>query len=308
MNADLNAIRQFIKVADNRSFTLAAAQLGMTQSGISRAVSRLETQLGVKLLHRNTRSLSLTADGELFLTRVRPLITGLSDAQHEMQHHGNAPKGSLKISAPSAFGRLILIPIVSDLLAAHPQLNIELVLTDRTVDIIEEGFDAVIRSGPVADARVIAKKLAPASWVTVASAKYLARRGVPQSIDALSQHNCLRVRLSATGQMNPWRFTENGKCISLDVGGNLILDHGDPLADAAITGTGIAQLLTFFVRPYLADGRLQEVLSQYAPPPQPITLLYPPSRQYSAKLTVFREALIAHWGDHTAGTPFNTSL
>lgn len=300
MDADLNAIRQFIKVADHQSFTVAATQLGITQSGISRAISRLEAQLGVKLLHRNTRSLSLTADGELFLSRVRPLISGLSDAQHEMQHHGNAPKGTLKVSAPSAFGRAILIPIVSELLESHPQLNIELVLTDRIVDIIDEGFDAVIRSGPVADARVIARRLSPAHWVTVASAKYLARRGVPKCIKELSQHNCLRVRLSTNGLINPWRFTDNGKPISMDVSGNLILDHGDPLVEAAVAGTGIVQLLTFFVRPYLADGRLQEVLSHNAPPPQPLTLLYPPSRQYSAKLTVFREALLSHWGDREA--------
>ncbi|WP_027253034.1 LysR family transcriptional regulator [Photobacterium halotolerans] len=300
MDADLNAIRQFIKVADHQSFTVAATQLGITQSGISRAISRLEAQLGVKLLHRNTRSLSLTADGELFLSRVRPLISGLSDAQHEMQHHGNAPKGTLKVSAPSAFGRAILIPIVSELLESHPQLNIELVLTDRIVDIIDEGFDAVIRSGPVADARVIAKRLSSAHWVTVASAKYLARRGVPNCIKELSQHNCLRVRLSSNGLINPWRFTDNGKPISMDVSGNLILDHGDPLVEAAVAGTGIVQLLTFFVRPYLADGRLQEVLSHNAPPPQPLTLLYPPSRQYSAKLTVFREALLSHWGDRDA--------
>ncbi|WP_120511582.1 LysR family transcriptional regulator [Photobacterium salinisoli] len=300
MDADLNAIRQFIKVADHQSFTVAATQLGITQSGISRAISRLEAQLGVKLLHRNTRSLSLTADGELFLSRVRPLISGLSDAQHEMQHHGNAPQGTLKVSAPSAFGRAILMPIVSELLESHPQLNIELVLTDRIVDIIDEGFDAVIRSGPVADARVIAKRLSPAHWVTVASAKYLARRGVPKCINELSEHNCLRVRLSSNGLINPWRFTDNGKPISIDVSGNLILDHGDPLVEAAVTGTGIVQLLTFFVRPYLADGRLQEVLSHNAPPPQPLTLLYPPSRQYSAKLTVFREALLSHWGDRSA--------
>ncbi|UIP27386.1 LysR family transcriptional regulator [Photobacterium sp. TLY01] len=300
MNTDLNAIRQFIKVADHQSFTVAATQLGLTQSGISRAISRLEAQLGVKLLHRNTRSLSLTADGELFLSRVRPLISGLSDAQHEIQHHGHAPQGTLKVSAPSAFGRAILMPIVSELLESHPQLNIELVLTDRIVDIVDEGFDAVIRSGPVADARVIARRLSPASWVTVASAKYLARRGVPQSINELSQHNCLRVRLSSSGLLNPWRFTDHGKPINIDVSGNLILDHGDPLVEAAVTGTGIVQLLTFFVRPYLADGRLQEVLSHNAPPPQPLTLLYPPSRQYSAKLTVFREALLSHWGDRAA--------
>ncbi|MDO6707314.1 LysR family transcriptional regulator, partial [Photobacterium sp. 1_MG-2023] len=268
MDADLNAIRQFVKVADNLSFTLAATQLGLTQSGLSRAVSRLETQLGVKLLHRNTRSLSLTADGELFLSRVRPLISGLSDAQHEIQYHGLIPKGTLKVSAPSAFGRAILIPIVNALLEQHEALDIELVLTDRNVDIIDEGFDAVIRSGPIADARVIARPLASADWVTVASARYLARRGVPQSIADLAQHNCLRVRLSSNGLINPWRFTAQGQVTRLDVTGNLILDHGDPLVEAAVAGTGIAQLLTFFVRPYLADGRLQEVLSQHAPPPQ----------------------------------------
>lgn len=296
MEYDLNAVRQFIKVAENLSFTVAAQQLDVTQSGISRAVNRLESQLGLRLLHRNTRNLKLTVDGELFLKRVKPLVGGLEEAHQELLEYGLEPKGSLKISAPSAFGRVVVMPIVAKLLDEYPQLTIELVLTDRVVDLVGEGFDAVIRSGNIQDSRVIARPLKAADWVTVASPKYLESYGSPKELEELATHNCMQVRNPATGQLFPWTFRNNEKDADFPIRGSLVVDHGDPLVEAALLSIGMAQLMTFFVEDYLKDGLLTPVLNEYARSSTPLTLLYPSARHRSAKLMMFRDALLEHWG------------
>lgn len=296
MEYDLNAVRQFIKVAENLSFTVAAQQLDVTQSGISRAVNRLESQLGLRLLHRNTRNLKLTVDGELFLKRVKPLVSGLEEAHQELLEYGFEPKGSLKISAPSAFGRVIIMPIVAKLLDEYPKLTIELVLTDRVVDLVGEGFDAVIRSGSIQDSRVIARPLKAADWVTVASPKYLESYGSPKTLEELPAHNCMQVRSPTTGQLFPWTFRKGEKDADFPIRGSLVVDHGDPLVEAALLNIGMAQLMTFFVEGYLKDGLLVPVLSEYARSSTPLTLLYPSARHRSAKLMIFRDALLEHWG------------
>lgn len=293
---DLNAVRQFIKVAECLSFTEAAVQLGLTQSGLSRAVSRLEQQLGVRLLHRNTRSLSLTPDGQLFLARCAPLVSGLEEARISLQENLCLPKGLLKISAPSAFGRVVVLPIVSGLLARYPELKIEMELTDRLVDLVDEGFDAVIRTGEIKDSRLIARPLKALEWATLASPGYLASHGAPDTPAALRQHNCLRVRSPLSGKPVSWRFSEGGSQQEYDFDGNLILDHGDPLLEAACLDTGVVQLMRYFVDDALQQGKLQEILPTYAPRPHPLFLVYQPSRQHSAKLEVLRQALLDQWG------------
>jgi len=155
---DLNAVRMLVQVAEARSFTVAAGQLGLSQSGLSRAIGRLEATLGVKLLQRNTRNVALTPDGRQFVDQVAPL---------------------LKISAPSMFGRKVLVPLLGPLLQQHPQLQVDAVLSDRLVDLVEEGFDAALRTGVIADQRIVARPLRPLRWVTVASPAYLARCGTP---------------------------------------------------------------------------------------------------------------------------------
>ncbi len=299
---DLNAIRQFLKVAECLSFTEAAAQLGVTQSGVSRAVSRLEQQLGVRLLHRNTRRLSLTPDGIVFYERSAPLLGDLEALGQELQDRRSSPSGVLKVSAPSAFGRVVLMPILARLLAVHPQLNIEVVMSDRIVDLVEEGFDAVLRTGEIRDQRLIARPLAPLTWQTVASPDYLARHGMPAHPDDLAAHNCLQVRNPHTGRPVRWRFTEADQEKMLDVDGNLVFDHGDPLLDAARLGVGVVQVMTFFAREAIARGELQPVLTEFNPPAYPLSLVHQPSKLHSAKLRVFKDALLAEWGEDGAET------
>ncbi len=205
---DLNAVRMLVQVADARSFTVAAGQLGISQSGLSRAISRLEGTLGVRLLHRNTRNVSLTPDGRQFVDHCAPLLSGLDDAERRLGDRPCTPSGVLKLTAPSMFGRKVLVPLAGQLMAAHPQLQFELVLNDRLVDLVEEGFDAALRTGPISDVRMVARPLRPLHWVTVASPDYLARHGAPASVDALHDHTCLAVRNLRSGRLVDWQFRE----------------------------------------------------------------------------------------------------
>ncbi|MET4679784.1 LysR family transcriptional regulator [Stenotrophomonas rhizophila] len=291
---DLNAVRMLVQVAEARSFTVAAGQLGISQSGLSRAIGRLESALGVRLLHRNTRNVSLTPDGRQFVEHCAPLLSGLEDAERRLGDRPSTPSGVLKLTAPSMFGRKVLVPLAGQLMAAHPQLQFELVLNDRLVDLVEEGFDAALRTGPISDVRMVARPLRPLNWVTVASPGYIARHGEPASVDALHDHACLAVRNLRSGRLVDWQFREaDGQLRDFTPPARMVFDSGDPLVEGALAGIGIVQVMDFAVADALADGRLQRVLQAFEGRSRVLSLVYPPSRQASPKLQVLAEALLA---------------
>lgn len=291
---DLNAVRMLVQVADARSFTLAAGQLGISQSGLSRAISRLESALGVRLLHRNTRNVSLTPDGRQFVEHCAPLLSGLEDAERRLGDRPSTPSGVLKLTAPSMFGRKVLVPLAGQLMAAHPQLQFELVLNDRLVDLVEEGFDAALRTGPISDVRMVARPLRPLNWVTVASPAYITQHGEPATVDALHDHACLAVRNLRSGRLVDWQFREgDGQLREFTPPARMVFDSGDPLVEGALAGIGIVQVMDFAVADALADGRLQRVLQPFEGRSRVLSLVYPPSRQASPKLQVLAEALLA---------------
>jgi DNA-binding transcriptional LysR family regulator len=291
---DLNAVRMLVQVAEARSFTVAAGQLGISQSGLSRAIGRLESALGVRLLHRNTRNVSLTPDGRQFVEHCAPLLSGLEDAERRLGDRPSTPSGVLKLTAPSMFGRKVLVPLAGQLMAAHPQLQFELVLNDRLVDLVEEGFDAALRTGPISDVRMVARPLRPLNWVTVASPAYIARHGEPASVDALHDHACLAVRNLRSGRLVDWQFREaDGQLREFTPPARMVFDSGDPLVEGALAGIGIVQVMDFAVADALADGRLQRVLQPFEGRSRVLSLVYPPSRQASPKLQVLAEALLA---------------
>ncbi|MBK0024637.1 LysR family transcriptional regulator [Stenotrophomonas sp. S48] len=295
-STDLNAVRMLVQVAEARSFTVAAGQLGLSQSGLSRAIGRLEAALGVKLLQRNTRNVALTPDGRQFVEQVTPLLCGLEDAERQLADRPCMPSGVLKISAPSMFGRKVLVPMLGPLLERHPQLQVDAVLSDRLVDLVEEGFDAALRTGPIADQRMVARALRPLRWVTVASPVYLARCGTPLQVADLQAHACLAVRNLRSGRVVEWQFMQNGQLCEMAPATRMVFDSGDPLVEAAIAGIGIVQVMDFAVADALADGRLQRVLQPFEGRSRALSLIYPPSRQHSPKLQVLAEALLAgHW-------------
>jgi DNA-binding transcriptional LysR family regulator len=291
---DLNAVRMLVQVAEARSFTVAAGQLGISQSGLSRAIGRLESALGVRLLHRNTRNVSLTPDGRQFVEHCAPLLSGLEDAERRLGDRPSTPSGVLKLTAPSMFGRKVLVPLAGQLMATHPQLQFELVLNDRLVDLVEEGFDAALRTGPISDVRMVARPLRPLHWVTVASPAYIARHGEPASVDALHDHACLAVRNLRSGRLVDWQFREaDGQLREFTPPARMVFDSGDPLVEGALAGIGIVQVMDFAVADALADGRLQRVLQPFEGRSRVLSLVYPPSRQASPKLQVLAQALLA---------------
>ncbi|WP_421570836.1 LysR family transcriptional regulator [Stenotrophomonas sp. PD6] len=290
---DLNAVRMLVQVAEARSFTAAAGQLGVSQSGLSRAIGRLESELGVRLLHRTTRNVSLTPDGRQFVEHCTPLLCGLEDAERKLGDRPCTPSGVLKLTAPSMFGRKVLVPLAGQLTAAYPQLQFELVLNDRLVDLVEEGFDAALRTGPIGDVRMVARPLRPLRWVTVASPAYLARHGAPATVDALHDHTCLAVRNLRSGRLVDWQFRDGDGLRDFTAPARMVFDSGDPLVEGALAGIGIVQVMDFAVADALADGRLQRVLEPFEGRTRALSLVYPPSRQASPKLTVLAEALSA---------------
>ena len=291
---DLNAVRMLVQVAEARSFTVAAGQLGLSQSGLSRAIGRLEATLGVKLLQRNTRNVALTPDGRQFVEQVAPLLAGLDDAERQLADRPCTPSGTLKISAPSMFGRKVLVPMLAPLLQQHPQLQVEAVLSDRLVDLVEEGFDAALRTGVIADQRIVARPLRPLRWVTVASPAYLARCGAPDDVAALQDHACLAVRNLRSGRLVDWQFLQDGQLREFTPPTRMVFDSGDPLVEAAIAGIGIVQVMDFAVADALADGRLQRVLPALPTHQGQFSLLWPGGRHPSARLRVFIDYAVAH--------------
>ncbi len=216
---DLNAVRMLVRVAEARSFTVAAGQLGVSQSGLSRAIGRLEATLGVKLLQRTTRNVGLTPDGRQFVEQVAPLLGGLDEAERQLADRSCTPSGTLRISAPSMFGRKVLVPLLAPLLARYPQLRVETVLSDRLVDLVEEGFDVALRTGPIADRRIVARPLRPLRWVTVASPAYLAARGAPADLETLRDHACLAIRNPRSGRLVNWQFLQDGATLRIRAAG-----------------------------------------------------------------------------------------
>ncbi|MDF2819400.1 MAG: LysR family transcriptional regulator [Stenotrophomonas rhizophila] len=290
---NLNAVRMLVQVAEARSFTAAAGQLGISQSGLSRAIGRLESELGVRLLQRTTRAVSLTPDGRQFVEHCTPLLCGLEDAERRLGDRPCTPSGVLKLTAPSMFGRKVLVPLTGQLMARYPQLQFELVLNDRLVDLVEEGFDAALRTGPISDVRMVARPLRPLRWVTVASPGYIARHGAPESVDALQDHTCLAVRNLRSGRLVDWQFRDGDGLRDFTAPARMVFDSGDPLVEGALAGVGIVQVMDFAVADALAGGRLVRVLEPFEGRTRALSLVYPPSRQASPKLKVLAEALSA---------------
>ena len=288
---DLNALKIFIKVGETQSFTKAAQALGLTQSGVSRAITRLELDLRVTLLNRNTHSVSLTTDGLFLYESSRSLMHEMDEVGHSITGRTVFPEGELKITTPSAYGRLVIIPMLKEILDRYPALTIDAVMTDRLVDLVEEGFDAAIRIGSVQDSRLIARTIKHLRFVTVASPEYLNSHGIPTEPAELVQHNCLTVRTQKTGRSTKWFYHMAGEQQAFDIKGNLVVDTADVLLEAALSGMGVVQIMDFAVGKYLENGKLVELLQEYSEASIPLSLIYAKSRHRSPKISTLLAAL-----------------
>ena len=286
----LNGIEVFLNVARFQSFSEAAAQLGISKAMVSKHINNLENTLGVRLLNRTTRQISLTEAGMAYRDRVQEIMHDISETEQSVAQLGSEPRGTLRIMAPTSFGSFHLARAVSEYRKLYNNVAVEMVLTEREPDIIEEGLDMVIRVGMLEDSSLVARRIADARMIVCASSDYLDEHGRPENIKELQQHNCLVY--SGRQPLGEWRFSIDGKLERMKVSGDVRSNVGDALRVAAIQGVGLVQLPAYMVGLDVQAGRLSSVLDDFAPPARPIHAIYPHRRHLSAKVRTFVEYLI----------------
>jgi len=292
LRANLNDIQVFMAVVDAGSFVAGGQTMGLSRSAAGKAIARLEQRLSVRLLHRTTRSLGLTDEGREFYRRGLQILASVDDAEASVAGDKGTARGVLRLTAPAAFGRRILLPLVPKFLVAWPEVQVEISFSDRLADIVEEGFDLAVRIGVTApDTRLVSRTLARYRALLCASPAYLAARGEPQTVESLAGHEALQ--FSSRNQKQPWRLRdERGEWVKAPVRGRLRLDSGEALRDAALSGLGIAYLPEFMIAEDVAAGRLRQVLRAVAGEEVRIVALYPNKRLLEPRVRRFLDLLV----------------
>ncbi|HQU78766.1 MAG TPA: LysR family transcriptional regulator [Azonexus sp.] len=291
---DINDLLLFAHVVKVRSFSEAARRLGVSKSRVSKAVARLEGDLGVRLLHRSTRSLSLTEVGEAYFEHCDRILEELSLADTAISRLHQEPRGKLKISAPVAFSTMHVASALPDFMACYPDLTVDLTISDRLVDLAEEGYDIALRISREPGQNLVARQLAPIRRMICASPDYLARRGMPLAPADLVRHNCLSYTFLDTQEV--WHLKGGDGDVAIPVSGTLRINDDEALSQAVLGGLGLAMLPTFIVGRDLQDGRLVEVLPGFVPTERFIYAVHLPNRHLPPKVRAFIDFLLARFG------------
>lgn len=291
----LAALEAFVKVAETQSFSEAARRLRASKSVVSRQIAALEAELGARLFQRTTRSMTLTEAGRGYFERASRILADLEDANLSVSQLQATPRGQLRVNAPMSFGLLHLAPALPDFLERYPDVDVDLTMNDRFVDLIDEGFDLAVRVGKLEDSSLVARKLVPVRRVVCASPDYLKARGVPQTPNDLTHYDCLCY--SNLSMAHDWRFvTEKGEPWPVEVKGRLNVNNGDALKIAALRGLGFVNLPTFIVGSELQAGTLVTVLDRFIPQDASLSAVYPHSRHLSPKVRAFVDFLAERFG------------
>ena len=288
----LAGLSLFVLVAEARSFASAARQRGITPSAASKTIARLEERLGARLLHRNTRSVSLTAEGEQFLERCRRIMIEVAAAERELSDAHAAPSGRLKLSLPLASG--LMLPVLSAFARRFPAVELGLHFSDRLVDVIEEGFDAVVRTGSPADSRLHGRNLGSTRLLCVGAPAYFANRGTPQHPDELSSHACLLHRFPGTGLIERWPLQTAGQGHEMRLTPAMTANHLETILHMAIDGHGIACLPAFAIRDALDRGVLVSVLDKWSTEQSTFWALWPSHRHQPPRVRAFVDFMAEH--------------
>lgn len=288
----LVALDAFVQAAETGSFVAAGRKLGLSASAVGKAVVRLEQRLNAHLFHRNTRNMTLTEEGRMFLERCRRIFEEIEAAEAELARSNRTPRGRLRVSLPLV--GMLLTPVMADFMRAWPEVQLDLDFSDRLVDVVEEGFDAVIRTGQPSDSRLMSRNIGRFRLKIVASPDYLAKSGVPLTPDDLSQHQCLHQRSPNTGKLRPWPFARAARREKVILPERMSATAVDPLIELAIGGLGIACLPPFAIRREIADGRLVSILEEWVVDTDQFNVLWPASRQITPKLRAFVDFMAEH--------------
>ncbi|CAD7714604.1 HTH-type transcriptional regulator DmlR [Xanthomonas hydrangeae] len=281
----------FVQVAETRSFVAAGRLLGVSASAVGKRVVRLEEKLGVRLFHRSTRSVTLTAEGTLFLERSRRILAEIEAAELELSQATAAPRGRLRVSLPLVSA--LVLPVLGDFMRHYPEIELDLDFSDRMVDVIEEGFDAVVRTGEPSDSRLSARRLGGFQMMLVAAPEYLAQHGTPRVPVDLLQHACLHYRYPNSGKLEAWPLHTRRNSGELVLPTSMICNNIETRVCFAVQGLGIACLPDFAIRDLLADGRLLPVLAEHVRRSGAFHVLWPASKHPSPKVRAFVDFLCA---------------
>jgi len=299
----LEAMQIFARVAELASFTRAAESMGLPKASISTAVQQLETLLGTRLLHRTTRKVQMTQDGRAFYERSKDLLADMDELQAMFQQGPQSLRGRLRVDLPSGVARSFVIPRLPEFLRDHPLLELELSATDRRVDLVREGFDCVLRIGPLYDSSLIARPLGQLSIVNCASPSYLKTYGTPRTLDDLASHRLIHYVTTLGAKPEGWEYFDGSEYRSLAMPGVLTVNSVEAYEASCLAGLGLIQAPAVGVRDMVRQGLLVEVLPEFSAEPMPVSLLYAHRRNLSKRLQVFMAWIadvIAPYLDRTA--------
>jgi len=289
----VGSIELFCAAAEYRSFTAAASAVGVTPAAVSRSVSRLEARLGARLFVRTTRQISLTEEGRRYFEQCRQALGQLIDAERAITGLQDRPSGVLRISVPTTYGHHRVLPLLPAFRARYPEVRVDLHISNRNIDFVDEGYDLAIRAREPAHSSFVARKLEDAELVVVAAPAYLERNGVPDSIASLARHDCINFVLPSTGRPIPWLLREDGKVGEVAPTGNYCL-YEDVLAGVTLarSGAGLFQAYRFTIEEELRNNALVEVLAAHGGCSRPFSVLYPHGRHLSLKVRAFVDFLV----------------
>ncbi|MBP6112975.1 MAG: LysR family transcriptional regulator [Sphingobium sp.] len=281
------AMRTLVAAIDGGSLSAASRSLGVPLPTVSRRVSDLEAYLRAQLVVRTSRKLLLTEAGRAYVATAKRILEELDEAERSATGEYRAPRGDMLITAPVMFGRLHVEPVILDFLKAYPDINVRLILADYVIDMVENHVDLAVRIGPLPDSSLVATRLGAVHWITCASPAYLAERSTPQTLNDLSQHDCIAFeRLYAT---DVWTFRRDGENIAVPLRPRFAVNTANGAIDAALAGAGIARILSYQAADAIADGRLVTVLGHFQPEPLPVQLVHTGQANLPLKLRAFAD-------------------
>ncbi|MGH8193868.1 MAG: LysR substrate-binding domain-containing protein [Woeseiaceae bacterium] len=283
----LMALQAFARVVELGGFTKAANSLQLSKTTVSDLVQGLEKHLGVQLLQRTTRRVTVTPDGAAFYERSAQILADLDEAEASVMQAGVAPKGRLRVDMPSALARLFVLPQLPPFLARYPELRLELGMGLRPVHLLEEGIDCVVRIGMQPDSSLVARRVGTMSFVCCVSSLYLQEHGTPRRPEELSTHRCVNYLSNRTGRVIDWQFSRGREKVELALDGVLAVNDFDAYVAAGLMSFGIVKVANYVARPYLESGELTQILTDWTTERLPISVMYPQSRHLSAKVRIF---------------------
>ncbi|WP_375749146.1 LysR family transcriptional regulator [Vibrio sp. HN007] len=290
---NIEHLKLFVRVASTHNISQAGQELGLSAPLASMHLSRLEEDLGARLIHRTTRKVSLTEEGMAFLPHAEEILATIDTGRASVGTGSTKPKGTLRITAPASFGRMHLMPALKGFLTQYPELSVDIRLTDSIVDLVEGGFDVAIRNARLQDSTLIAKKLAVDKRIMCASPEYIEEFGLPESPEDLKNHKCIN-----QAGLETWSFNVDGNSVNVRIKGNIRVDHGEAVRDACVNGLGIAMCATWIAYNHLKSGELVQILEDYPLLDEAaIWAVYPSSRLLAPKVRAFIDYFAGFYGE-----------